>query len=226
MKMKISRILILVLLMTSCKSNQTENKDTALNSEKVGFVLNPKLIDGFYRDEWLYPENPELTNYRVKEFIADLNQNQKQDTLILYKLNGFENDPGDFHQIEIKLDNGESWMKTNFDGWVRFDNNYPVPDFIKEQNQFNTDFLLLTDFGKTKLIGLFSWVYASEPGLLTFIEFSNGKPRIMFNKKFDLTQLESNKITVENYNGKYQIELIDNNLELKKQQITGGNTLE
>jgi hypothetical protein len=217
MKMKIIKILALFFIMTSCKSNQTENKDTDLKFENVGFVLNPKLIDDFYHDERLNPDNPELTNYRVKKFLVDLNQNQKPDSIILYQLNGFENDPGDFHQIEIKMDNGESWMKTNFEGWVRFDNNYTVPNLVKEQNQLNTDLLLLTDFGKTKIIGLFSWVYASEPGLLTFVEFSTGKPRIMFNKKFDLTQLDSNKITVENYNSKYQIELIDNNLELKKE---------
>ena len=215
--MVIIKILALVLIMTSCKLQQAEKKDTDIKSEDVGFVLNPKLIDDFYHDERLNPDNPELTNYRVKEFVVDLNQNQKPDSIILYQLNGFENDPGDYHQIEIKMDNGESWEKTNFDGWVRFDNNYIVPDLIKEQNQLNTDLLLLTDFEKTKVIGLFSWVYASKPGLLTFIEFSTGKPRIMLNKKFDLTQLESNKIAVENYNSKYQIELIDNNLELKKE---------
>ncbi|WP_461640204.1 hypothetical protein [Labilibaculum euxinus] len=178
--------------------------------------MAPEIIEDFYRDERLNPDKPDFENYRVYEFSADLNKNQQADSIILYQLKGFENDPGDFHQIEIKLDNGEKWIKTNFEGWVCFDKNYRVPDLIKEQNQLKTDLLLLTDFGETKIIGLFSWMYASQLGLLTVIEFSTGKPRIMINKKFDLINLDSTRIDVENFDGQRHIELINNRIVIKK----------
>ena len=216
MDAKIIQILVLILILTSCKSKQTENKTTDAKSEKVGYILAPEIIEDFYRDERLNPDNPDFENYRVNEFSVDLNQNQKPDSIILYQLKGFENDPGDFHQIEIRLDNGEKWIKTNFEGWVRFDNNYRVPDLIKEQNQLKTDLLLLTDFGKTKIIGLFSWVYASEPGLLTIIEFSTDKPRVMLNRKFDLLKMDKKQIAVQDISTTYRVDLTNNCLEFKE----------
>ena len=43
---------------------------------------------------------------------------------------------------------------------------------------------------------MFGWVYASDPGLLTFVEFSSGKPRILVNKNLDLEVIGSDSFVV------------------------------
>ncbi len=176
------------------------------------FVLNPNLITEFHRDDRLNPNNPDFQFYTIASFCADLNNNEKADTIILKRLKGWENDPGDFQQIQITTDNGTIWTETNFDGWVRFDNNYYVPDSVKRLNQLDTDLLLLTDFENTKILGLFGWVYASESGLLTIIDFNTKQPRIMINKNLDLVGIDNQKITIQDSEDKCWIENINNRL--------------
>ena len=218
MTTQLIKILALILILNSCKSKPTENKSVDLSAEKSGYVLSPEIIDDFFRDDRLNPDNPDFDFYRVDQFSADLNQNQKTDSIFLYKLRGFENDPGDFRQIEIKMDNGDCWTKINFDGWVRFDNNNIIPDLIKNQNQLKTDKFLLTDFGSTKIIGLFSWVYASQPGLLTIIEFSTDKPRIMINRKLDLIHLDQTTILVRDNDNELYVKLQHNKIVVKNKR--------
>ncbi len=115
------------------------------------------------------------------------------------------------------MDDGYEWKGTNFNGWVRFDNNYSVPNQVKEKNQIDTDLLLQTDFYSTKVLGLFGWSYASQPGLLTIIEFSTNKPRVMLNENWHILKIDSSMIKAKNYNDKYQIELINNKIEITKE---------
>ena len=180
--------------------------------DKIRFELNTNFISDFHRDDRLNPNNPDFHFYTVASFKIDLNNNKKVDTINLKRLKGWENDPGDFHQIQITTDNGFSWTETNFDGWVRFDNNYYIPDSVKRLNQLDTDLLLLTDFEDTKILGLFGWVYASESGLLTIIDFSTDQPRIMINKNLDLVGIDNKKITIQQLDDKCWIENVNNRI--------------
>lgn len=206
------KTLILIFVFIGCQNKTNNNKPENLSSAKQEFELNKALIDRFHRDDRLRPDNPDFEFYRVANFSFDLNNNQKVDSIILKRLRGWENDPGDFQQILIKLDNGLEWTETNFTGWVRFDNNYSIPNSVKELNQINTDLLLVTDFEKTKVVGLFGWVYESKPGLMTFIDFSTKQPRIMINKNLDLIGINQNKIITEDSNDKCWIENINNKI--------------
>lgn len=207
---KIAGIIIIFSLFVGCY-NRTDNQ-TGKNLIDKTFELNQTLIDSFHRDNRLRPDNPDFDFYSVKTFTVDLNNNQKADTIILKKLKGWENDPGDFQQIQITMDNGFSWTETNFNGWVRFNSNYYVPDSIKRLNQLDTDLLLLTDFENTKILGLFGWVYASESGLLTIIDFSTNHPRIMINKNLDIVGIDNQKITIQDSEDMCWIENINNRL--------------
>lgn len=210
MKTTLQILTLIILILIGCQ-NRTSDK-TLVNTklDTKGIELNKTLIEEFYRDERLKLENPDFEFYMVSSFGIDLNNNQKSDSIILKRLKGWENDPGDFHQIRIKMDNGFEWTETNFLGWVRFDHNYLIPKPIKKLNQINTDLLLLTDFQTTKILGLFGWAYASEPGLLTIIEFSTGLPRLMINKNLDLINIDNNKISTQYLEDKYSIECINN----------------
>ncbi len=179
---------------------------------KNRFDLNSSLIIDFHRDDRLNPNNPDFQFNTIASFHIDLNNNEKADTIYLKRLKGWENDPGDFHQIQIKTDNSLAWTETNFDGWVRFDNNYHIPDSVKRLNQLDTDLLLITDFEDTKILCLFGWVYASESGLLTIIDFSSDQPRIMINKNLDLVGIDNKKITFQQSNEKYWIETLNNRI--------------
>lgn len=187
------------------------------NKEKGGFLLNANLITDFHSDDRLKPDNPDFTFYTIASFQFDLNNNKKADTIKLKRLKGWENDPGDFHQIQITTDNGYSWSETNFSGWVRFDNNYYVPDSIKRLNQLDTDLLLLTDFESSKILGLFGWVYASQSGLLTMIDFSTDRPRIMINKNVDLVCIDNEKVIIKQVDDKYWIESVNNRLLMRRE---------
>ena len=211
------QILILFLILTGFQSKQDGIQTNDFKLKESGIILNQEIINPFYRNERFIPDNPDFCYSRIKDFVIDLNQNQKPDSIILYRLKGWENDPGDFHQIEIKMDNGYKWVETNFSGWVRFDNNYSVPDLVKEKNQIDTNLLLQTDFYSTKVIGLFGWAYASQPGLLTIIEFSTNKPRVMLNENWRILKIDSSIIKADNYNDKFQIELINNKIEVTKE---------
>lgn len=206
--MRIYKLTILIFLATGCKFNNTKTgrHGQVEKTKKLGIELDSRLIEDFYQRD-------DLDNFiKVKEFKIDLDKNGIEDLIILNKLRDIGDDPGDFHQIIIQLDNGNKWSQINVGGWVRFDNNYSIPDPIKNLNQINTDLILLTNFGDTKIIGLFGWVYASEPGLLTIVEFSSGLPRIMINKQFDLVSMDSNRITTKFLDDKCWTELYNNKL--------------
>jgi hypothetical protein len=210
----ILHISAVILFLISCQNRTETVKEINSDSNNRGFELSSSLIDSFYRDDRLYPENPDFEYYEKLHYAVDLNNNGKLDSIFLNRLKGWENDPGEFQQIKIKTDEGLVWTETNFGGWVKFDNNYVVPDSIKKINQIDSDLILITDFAETKIIGLFGWVYASEPGLLTFIEFSTGHPRLMFNQNLDLLRIDGNRIMTTYDENKCWIELNENKLTM------------
>lgn len=193
------------------KNNSYDTYNSRID-ELVRFDVNNDLIEDFYRDDRLYPDNPDLKFTSIATFSIDLDNNHIADSIILSRLIGWENDPGDFHQITIITDSGAKFTETNFNGWVRFDNNYHVPDSIKGLNQIDTDFLLLTEFNYSKIVGLFGWVYSSDSGLLTIIDFSTRIPRLMINKNLNLIGIDHNRIITQNSKDKCWIECVDNKL--------------
>ncbi len=150
-----------------------------------------ELIEPFYTDDYLNLDNPELTLSVTDSFEIDLNNNSKNDIIVLKKLNNW-NDPGDFHQIVISYDNGQKFTYTNFDGWVKFGQNYYVQESIQKQNLIKSNKIILKKINNLNCIFLFGWIYASEPGLLSVISFEKEKPKIIFNTNFDIQNLQNN----------------------------------
>jgi hypothetical protein len=189
--------------------------------EQKGFDINPELIEPFFRNDHLYPENPKFEFSEVQHYQIDLNNNNRLDTIILRKIKDW-NDPGDFHQIEIILDNDSTIVETEFGGWVRFGQNYTVNETLIKTNLIDSDLILVSNFNQNqKVVLAFGWVYASQPGLVTIFEANGNKPQLLFNKQFDLYSIDENQ-----FNGVFEfrdyeeaseniktIKLIDNRLE-------------
>lgn len=95
-------------------------------------------------------------------------------------------DPGDYLRIEILNASNEPLLQlTNFEGWVRFNKNYQVPDSVQSLNKISSDKLLVVDLNSQTYLLLFGWVYASEPGFLTMVELSS-QPQMIFNKLYEI----------------------------------------
>ena len=182
-------IFLLTLLLIGCNSKTTDSDVELLK-------IDSSLIREFERNDHFDPDRTDLEFKKVTEYLVDLDANNKPDKIELFNIVGWEGDPGDFRQILITLDNGSTWRETNFSGWVKFNANYTINDQVKSQNTLDSNLLLLTEFNGTKLLGMFGWVYASDPGLLTFVEFSSGKPRILVNKNLDLEVIGSDSFVV------------------------------
>jgi hypothetical protein len=181
--MKAYLYLLFLLTILSCNKNQQ------------GIEINPEFIEPFFRNDHLYPENPKFEFIEVERYTIDLNNNQKLDTIKLRKLKDW-NDPGDFHQIEIILDNDSSIVKTEFGGWVRFGHNYSVNENLVNMNLVDSDLILVPNINKNqKIVVAFGWVYASQPGLVTIFESNGNKPQLLFNTQFDLYSIDENQFT-------------------------------
>ena len=182
-----------------------------------GFITNSDLIKPFFRNDYLYPENPEYNFIQVAKYTLDLNDNEKLDTIKLRVIKDWT-DPGDFHQMEIVLDNNQKIIVTCFDGWVKFGENYSVNDNLRKLNKINSDLLLVTYFNTDRiLIFAFGWVYASTPGLMTVIDANGHTPKVIFNDNFELEKIDNNSFTGKfEYSEKSKtIKLIENRLEIQ-----------
>lgn len=191
----------------------------SFNTAKIdkGLTINENLIKPFFRNNNLYPENPEYKFVQVAKYTIDLNGNDKLDTIILRAIKDWA-DPGDFHQLEIALDNNQRIIETCFDGWVKFGVNYSVKSNLRKLNKINSDLLLVTDFDTDRiLIFAFGWVYASTPGLMTIFDANGQSPKIIFNNNFELEKIDNNSFTgLFDYSEKSKkIQLIDNRFEIQ-----------
>jgi len=193
--------IIFFMILVSCNSTKIDN----------GFITNSDLIKPFFRNDYLYPENSKYNFIQVAKYTIDLNDNEKLDTIILRVIKDWT-DPGDFHQMEIILDNNQKSTETCFDGWVK----YSVNSKLIKLNKIKSDFLLVTDFDTDKiLIFAFGWVYASTPGLMTVIDANGQTPKVIFNDNFELEKIDNNSFTGQfEYSEKSKtIKLIENRLE-------------
>ena len=193
------------------------------DSKQEGIEINPNLVEPFFIYYHLFPENPKFQYSEVERHLIDLNNNKKLDTIKLRQLTDW-NDPGDFHQIEIILDNNKSVIETEFGGWVKFGNNYSVEEELKEMNQINSELILITNLNPNqKIVLTFGWVYASQPGLVSIFEGNGIKPQLIFNKNFDIYKIRENKFIgifefrdhIERTELIDTVRLINNRLEVK-----------
>jgi len=169
--------------------------------------VNSDLIEPFYRNEFLYPTNPKYKFIETEKYLID--------TIILRKIENW-NDPGDFHQINITLDNNQQKTETNFNGWVSFGNNYPIAQNLKDQNKIDSDLLLITDFNNNDiLIFAFGWVYASEPGLMSVFNANKELPRVIFNDNFEIHEIGNQYLKGEFHETETEIKLKQNRLVIE-----------
>jgi hypothetical protein len=199
--------ILFFLTLISCNSTRTDR----------GFILNSDLIKPFFRNDYLYPENPDYNFVQIAKYTIDLNNNNRLDTIVLRKIQDWT-DTGDFHQMEITLDNKQKIIETCFDGWVKFGENYSVNDNLRKLNKINSDLLLVTDFDTDRiLIFAFGWVYASTPGLMTVIDANGQTPKVIFNDNFGLEKIDNNSFTGQfEYSEKSKtIRLLENRLEIQ-----------
>lgn len=188
------------------------------SNDQKGLELNVELVDPFYTNDHLYPKNPRFEFVEVNRYELDLNNNNKLDTIKLREIKDW-NDPGDFHQIEIVLDNDSNLVETNFGGWVKFGQNYSVNDELRKMNKLDSDLILVTDFNTDlKILLAFGYVYASEPGLLSIFEANGEDPKVVFNKNFEIHSIDDDLFQgvyefKENEENEVIVKLINNRLE-------------
>ena len=181
----------------------------------AGIRVNSDLIEPFYRNDYLYPTNSKYKFIETEKYLIDINGNELVDTISLRVIENW-NDPGDFHQIKITLDNNQHITETNFNGWVRFGNNYPVKQTLKDKNRIESELLLITNFNNNDyLIFAFGWVYASEPGLMSVFNANLENPKVIFNDNFEIHEIGNQFIKGEFHEKETEIKLKKNRLEIE-----------
>lgn len=158
------------------------NKMTYCQQNYIEF--NPSLIDPFHKHETINFSNPDLKYNLVELYLHDLDGDEKIDTICLYHIEQLKNDPGDFHRLQVILANGDSFDIINVGGWIK-DNHYKP-----KENELTSDYITITKYEEVVFLLCFGWSYASQPALLTIIDFSSGKSRVIFNKEFGLKELK------------------------------------
>lgn len=179
-------VFVPVLLFSCGTGTNNERKSGAETSNKKSiYVVDPELVD-----ELFIVESHNQQEYPFKEVetqIVDLNEDGKDDKITLFIIENW-GDPGNFQKIRVELTGEEPYEFSNYGGWVTFNDNYSISEEIAAINQLESqNILLLNATQNAKLIVLFGWMYASEPGLITIIDPL--ERRILFNKQWDLQQV-------------------------------------
>lgn len=174
---------VLVSCGTGTKNEQSSNTEQTV--KEPAFVVNPELLDKLF-----IVENHNQQEYPFKEVetqTVDLNNDGKTDKITLFIIENW-GDPGNFQKIKVELYGEEPYEFSNYGGWVTFNENYSISEEIAAKSQLDSkNILLLNATPNSKLILLFGWVYANDPGLVTIIELNNGT--ILFNKEWDLLKI-------------------------------------
>jgi len=182
-------ITICSLVIVSCK-NESKTVDKTVQKDEIVAKTKPiknlELIDEFFTNEYL-DSLGKTANFETVEKIFVF---EGSDTLRICLQHIIDwNDPGDFLRVKIYDTKGKViFNQTNFGGWVKFGNNYSLPEIVKEKNLIESNKALLIDNKTGKQLILFGWVYASQPGLMTIIDLFP-TPEIIFNKKFELKEI-------------------------------------
>jgi hypothetical protein len=202
--MKILQLITIgLLILASCKKVVDVKGDLNETDDSNVRDLDGILIQSMYLDNELLAGH-DLEFEKVKTLTFDLDKDNKIDSIILYRFKDW-NDPGDFHKIQIKVTNGKTIETIFQDAWVRFNNNYKLPDKVINQNKIDSDYLLIDDLGrKENLVFLFGYVYSSDPaGTLTIYEVS----------KSDIKLIAFNNLQLKHtYNNSDSLALLNNGL--------------
>jgi len=201
---KIIIILFFNLLVISCKTDiKKSDSEKGIKIKDTIQIKNSNVksefIKDFYTNEYIDKLSKTAEFKTIEEFIV----NEGIDTFkIFLKQIPDWNDPGDFLNIVITDKKGnELFNRINFSGWVRFGNNYYLPDSVISFNLIESDKALIIDNKNGKQLIVFGWVYASSPGLMTLIDLFP-KPKIIFNQEFELKSiLAPNENGFRNFKG-------------------------
>lgn len=123
----------------------------------------------------------ELESNLIELIQYDLDSDGALDSIALYQLEAYKNDPGDFHRISIKLANGKSIDEFNLG--IRGNRYQP------KLNEVSSDLISIVKHGNTTLLMTFGWYFASDPPQLTIFDFSTGSPRRVFDLNFKIEDL-------------------------------------
>ncbi|MEL7146068.1 MAG: hypothetical protein AAFO69_06845 [Bacteroidota bacterium] len=202
--------LFVMVMLYSCRPGQHDGQ------EAPSYVVDSTLVkELFVVDTHQEKSHP----FRIDtSYSIDLNGDDVRDQVILYGIEHWE-DPGEFQKIRIEMSGKAPYDLLNYDGWVSFNSNYPVSKKIAKQNELDSQILLVIEVapGK-KVVIVFGWVYASEPGLVTIIDPENQS--ILFNKGWQLLEISDNDS--DGYLELYGSSVLGGNIEMidfAKQQI-------
>lgn len=155
--------------------------------EENSFDHDPAFVARFGNQGF---EISELTFVEVASINTDFDSNGTSDKLLLYNCKGWENDPGDFRKIVLELNGNKVLESLNLGGWI----NLPIK---LQQGSSPPSFLLIGS--KIPVLAFVGYPYESEPGYLTLISVNGEKSELVFNQKFNLSN-------VTDASGQYSLE--------------------
>jgi len=190
------------------------------STNSVPVRLNPELIDDLPGINIQEFEEEGYHLVPTKQYTFDLNQDSELDTIVLKTFTNW-NDPGDFLEVEISLSNEKQFKVFNSSGWVVFNQDYTVPNQLIDQNLIDSQEILILKLNENYYLFAFGWVYASIPGLMTMIEFSDDIPRVAYNGNTDINSIgdiNSDGVLdiVVGESGKTAISIVDNQYRIIK----------
>lgn len=127
----------------------------------------------------------------VARFVKHLNSDNIPDTVFFEKINNW-NDPGDIHNVRVSVSGQEELVVFNGSGWIKLiGSTQQKLRKIESENLSVNNELVTAEIAKgEKLIFLFGYIYASEPGVLTVISLKEGyDPKFVFNEQCQLVDV-------------------------------------
>ena len=175
-------VLLTTCLIISCnspKNQEGNNYDDAGENETIQNTTDDP-IDPFF----------ELKDTSSFFTVEKHTLSSSSDTFsLLLRHAQYWDDPGDFIRCSISSFTDTLLDEINSEGWVRFNENYTVPDSVAQLNSISSDKALVLNINQRKYLFLFGWVYASKPGIMTIIDLTR-IPEIIFNDQFELKALK------------------------------------
>ena len=165
----------------------TVKPEKVITIYEFGKEVNDSLIDGF----WKYDDSAE----ELEEVFSAQIGNKADDitvTLYGYTSEGWKTDPGDYSVISIESAGKKHQFKN--------------PDWEK-RGVFDNEYFYCQPMGKSRYLLFFKgWGDCCSPGLLTIIAVDKTGARTVFNKEFDLTEINRDpfSMTIEDNYQSYE----------------------
>ncbi|NQY66591.1 MAG: hypothetical protein HRT72_02555 [Flavobacteriales bacterium] len=201
----IGGVMLFTFLAFGCGNKGGSDGVDASKKEHVERTKTSKLVDAFTYNAFVksLTDNSEFgitERHDIKVGIQEL-------SIVASHIDSWE-DPGDFLKFELIKSSGEILIEEiNVDGWVRFGDNYPVPQELLAKNKLDSDKFLWLDVDGKNYLFFVGWMYSGNPGTMTVVDLDERK--ICVNKKFKITGIEDhNNDNVKDILGK--VSLVDN----------------